>query len=84
MILIRDHDKREAQDMTPSKEALDYFSSINIPCVAGSNNSQSRKQEVKHFYDQRFVVMDEPILSEDVMVRFGGFYNCLLIELLHT
>ena len=70
MILIWDHDKREAPSMTPSNDTIDYFSSINIPCVAAQRNAvEGMKNSENHYrHNQRLAVMDAPIFCTNQMV----------------
>ena len=77
VILIWDHDKREASGMTPSTDTIDYFTSKNIPCIANQRIAVDRNErnEIKHCHSQRFSVMDEPMSNENE-VNVGRFKFC--------
>ena len=64
--------------MTPSMETIDYFSNINIPCVATYKKSQPQRREANLFHDQRFVVMDERVLNEIKKVNLPWILSFIL------
>ena len=83
MILIWDHDKREAPSMTPSNDTIDYFSSINIPCVAAQRNAvEGMKNSENHYrHNQRLTVMDEPIICTNQVVYLDDDINLIFLIL---
>ena len=83
MILIWDHDKREAPSMTPSNDTIDYFSSINIPCVAAQRNAvEGMKNSENHYrHNQRLTVMDEPIMCTNQVVYLDDDINLIFLIL---
>ena len=82
VILIWDHDKREAPSMTPSNDTIDYFSSINIPCVAAQRSAvEGMKNSENHYrHNQRLTVMDEPIMCTNQMVRLDNDINLIFFN----
>ena len=70
MILIKEHSKREAPSMTPSKYTADYFDSMNVSCIVTSNSLQGKHHNLKPCYGQRFFVMDEPAGNRNERVCF--------------
>ena len=83
MVLIWDHDKREAPSMTPSNDTIDYFSSINIPCVAAQRNAvEGMKNSENHYrHNQRLTVMDEPIMCTNQVVYLDDDINLIFFIL---
>ena len=83
VILIWDHDKREAPSMTPSNDTIDYFSSINIPCVAAQRNAvEGMKNSENHYrHNQRLTVMDEPIICTNQVVYLDDDINLIFFTL---
>ena len=79
VILIWDHDKREAPSMTPSNDTIDYFSRINIPCVAAQRNAIGRMKNSENHYrhNQRLTVMDEPITCNNQVVYLDDDINLI-------
>ena len=79
VILIWHHDKREAPSMTPSNDTIDYFSSRNIPCVAAQRKAVEGMKASDNLYrhNQRFTVMDEPIMCTNQMVRLDDEINLI-------
>ena len=61
--------------MTASKDTESYFLSKHIPCFATPRNSAHENgiQEHRNSHDQRFIVMDEPIPSENQTVMCHVF-----------
>ena len=85
VILIWDHDKREAPSMTPSNDTIDYFSSRHIPCVAAQRNAvKGMKNSENHYrHNQRLTVMDEPTMCNNQVVYLDDKMNLIFSNLNH-
>ena len=65
--------------MTPSNDTIDYFSSRNIPCVAAQRKAVEGMKASDNLFrhNQRFTVMDEPIMCTNQMVRLDDEINLI-------
>ena len=77
-MLLWDQEEEETSNRTKTAETVDYLCRKGVRCVAVKNGTeQTRKGHGRSYsHDQKFIVIDEPMLfqNEEVRVSYGHIY----------